>query len=777
MAPHLNSLTALHTQASPTFTSVGVLETSTLKPLQLKYHKHRIFFLAALEHPPRSSETSIFLSFCGLSIKMSSPQLQWELNRSLDSTLSVARGVIQASTSDNVQTLALLACERFGATLAICPETCRKVEDQIIRLQTPTSAVVSFLSTVIGYSKDDCASQLARSLAGVQFIALATALLTTGSSYHGGEALAHMLRTSAADKTLLPPARHLKDLLASIEHKCVPLKFPDMVSGWSKILLDSATTTPEDRTFWKADYYVPNAKGIGGLVDAFRQLSRVGNATSITLKTSGCTAWVAAFTQWCLGVPPSTYLDNGRAILVQPKSNVTIIAIKDTKDCSSLEITVHRSMGNPSDLITADLSGKAWSGLLSIEAYGQLLLCQCDFDFWIAHRAITQSLPYAMKQIVTMLRLSVFESPAILRDLQHKRKLNVYDEVPDEATKFAAYPFPKDVMISTILSRMLGLSESPVLNKLPSLKEGLMVTDLPLVSLHLEDLRRSCLCRICSSTGRIFEVCKIAVFMGRLSEFAAKVLLLSLFESPEALLVYNGNHHTSKFTSAIRQILTTGKTNNVSLTDILEAALSVVGHDVADDLARYLWVLSCYKGQAVYPKLFETRCIQDPGYLTLSWAPGLLRYDGEVYSKAIGDRGAGQILSSQRPNDIATEAVSLPINLVPDQHLVWRVIREDGFLRINVGIEANGAWMSMIHSPLTMLKNLPSALVTLPCSHSVNEPLKTPDKWCQYTEPSQPLGSPEQAKDPNFISVVAADGNDGLRMYALGFYDSPFYLS
>ena len=272
----------------------------------------------------------------------------------------------------------------------------------------------------------------------------------------------------------------------------------------------------------------------------------------------------------------------------------------------------------------------------------------------------------------------------------------------------------------------------------------------------------------------MFEACKIAVFMGRLSEFAADVLLLSLFESPEALLVYNGNHRTSNFTYAIRQILTTGKPHNVLLTNVLEAALSVVGHDVADDLARDVWVLSCYKGQAIYPKLFETRRPQDPGYLTLSWAPGLLRYDGEVYSKAIGDRGAGQILSSQRPNDIAIEAVSLPINLVPDQRLVWRVIREDGFLRINVGIEADGTWISMIHSPLILLINLSSALVTFPCPHSADEPLKTPDKWCQYTEPSQPLGPSEQAKDPNLVSVVAADGNDGLRMYTLGFYDSPF---
>jgi hypothetical protein len=700
---------------------------------------------------------------------MTSPQLQWELSRSLDSSLSVARGVIQASTSDNVQTLALLACERFGATLAICPETCRKVEAQIIRLQTPTSAVVSFLSAVVGYSKDDCASQLARSLAGVQFIALATVLLTIGSPYHAGEALAHMLRISAADKTLLPPARHLKDLLASIEHKCVPLKFPDMVSGWSKILLDSAQTTPEDRTFWKADYFVPNSEGIAGLVDAFRQLSRVGNATSITLKTAGCTAWVAAFTQWCLGVPPSTYQDNGRAILVQPKSDVTIIAIKDTKGCSSLEITIHRSMGNPSDLITADLSGKAWSGLISIEAYGQLLLRQFDFDFGTAHRAVTQSLPYAMKQIVTMLRLSELKG-GIDRSVEPGK----WHHMPEEAARLAAYPFPHDVAMSNILFRMLGISDAPVSNKLPPLVEGLMVTDLPLIRLYLEGVRRSCICETCYSTGLMFKACKIVEFMVMLSDFAAVVLLLSLFESPEALLVYNVKRPTSNLSYEIRQILTTGKPSVVPLKYVLQAALSVVGHDVADDLTQDVWVLSCYKGQAVYPKLFETYLIQDSGYLTLSWAPGLMRYDGEVYSKAIGDRGAGQTLDYRRPNDMATKAVTHFINLVPDQRLVWRVTREDGFLRINVGIEVDGTWISMIHSPMTMLINLSFALVTRSCPHSADEPLKTPEKWCQYAEPSQPFESSVHVKDPTFVNVVAAEGNDGLRMYALGICNNTF---
>jgi hypothetical protein len=45
--------------------------------------------------------------------------LQWSLQETTSSALSVARGVMRAATSDNIQALALLACERFGATLAL----------------------------------------------------------------------------------------------------------------------------------------------------------------------------------------------------------------------------------------------------------------------------------------------------------------------------------------------------------------------------------------------------------------------------------------------------------------------------------------------------------------------------------------------------------------------------------------------------------------------------------------------------------------------------------
>ncbi|MCJ1471919.1 hypothetical protein MMC13_000560 [Lambiella insularis] len=184
---------------------------------------------------------------------MTAPQLQWELAQTSDSALS---------------------------TLAICPETCRKVETQVIKIQTPVTSVITFLNAMVGYSAGDCATQLARRLAGIQFIGLAAALIPSYSLFDGATALAGMLRSSARDKTLLPPTRHLKDLLTSLEPRCVQMGFADLVLGWSQIISQQPELSSERRILG-AGNYIPDLAGLKNLVDALRQLSRIGNALSL----------------------------------------------------------------------------------------------------------------------------------------------------------------------------------------------------------------------------------------------------------------------------------------------------------------------------------------------------------------------------------------------------------------------------------------------------------------------------------------------------------------
>lgn len=67
------------------------------------------------------------------------------------------------------------------------------------------------MSAQIGYSANDCATQLSRSLAGAKFLGLAATLVSSVSIFEGADAVSVMLMAAASDKTLLPTVRQLKE--------------------------------------------------------------------------------------------------------------------------------------------------------------------------------------------------------------------------------------------------------------------------------------------------------------------------------------------------------------------------------------------------------------------------------------------------------------------------------------------------------------------------------------------------------------------------------------
>ena len=528
---------------------------------------------------------------------MTIPQLQWELARTSDSTLSVAQGVIRASTSDNVQTLTLLACERFGATLAICPETCRKVETQVIKIQTPVTSVISFLNATVGYSAGDCASQLARSLAGIQFIALAAVLIPSYSRFDGATALAGMLHSSARDKTLLPPARHLKDILTSLEHRCVQMGFADLVLGWSQIICQQPVASSQ-RQKWRAGEYIPDLDGLKNLVDALRQLSRIGNALSLRIRATVCTPWVAAFIQWSIGISPSVYLDNGRSVIEQPSSRITLIACIDTRGYPALEIIIQESLNSPTELISESDYKQCGARMVAIERYGQWLLQDLELDSGLARRATIQALPYCLKHVVRFLWVSKVEEYDLsenkikpLRGNQRPHPRFVEDK---EILEMVPCPFPKDSVISAMLSRIIDSSE---VAELPSLKDGLQITDLSLVELYIDHFRESCTCSHCKYSGDSsnFENDWGNYFLRTLSFIVADVLALSLFDFPETLLVpLSGCRiHIAGLYNAVFLVLEHIRNEPVicPTKEILQHALCLVGHDVETDVHLRQWVI------------------------------------------------------------------------------------------------------------------------------------------------------------------------------------------
>ena len=111
--------------------------------------------------------------------------LTWSLNETASGLIAIGTGYLQAANEDDVQPLAILAAERFGATLAMAQESCRKTEREAFR--NHRTMIVKFLKAAIGYSSSDTAARLAKTSSGVRFLALASTLICLSIMQHGGE--------------------------------------------------------------------------------------------------------------------------------------------------------------------------------------------------------------------------------------------------------------------------------------------------------------------------------------------------------------------------------------------------------------------------------------------------------------------------------------------------------------------------------------------------------------------------------------------------------------
>ncbi|UKZ78447.1 hypothetical protein TrVFT333_006187 [Trichoderma virens FT-333] len=322
-------------------------------------------------------------------------QLQWGLEQMGFSGLRAARDLIHAASTDNIQAKAIQACEGFGATLAICPETRRKIELTVV--PTPPSIPVSFFNSFIGYSPGDCISQLSKSLAGLQFLGLAAALITTIPMSQAGDLVSAMLANSASDKTLVPSRRQTIDLLKSIEGRCYHAGFAEDCMGWELLLRKTIGQAPSRNLGPNSTSALPAIDGVESLVDAFRQLHRVGEThiTRLTIQTSSAAPWTIAFVKWCLGRPPSVVLEDGTCILSQEESLVEVLVSQD--DPSIFQVHLHSSIPSLSTLIETKVSHET-VGMVRVSCFGKLLLRGLrGGDF--ATKVLAQLVPLCIRQI------------------------------------------------------------------------------------------------------------------------------------------------------------------------------------------------------------------------------------------------------------------------------------------------------------------------------------------------------------------------------------------
>lgn len=661
-------------------------------------------------------------------------QLQWDLGQSSTSVLSVARGIFQAATTDNVQPLALMACEKFGNTLAICSETCTKVERTVA--VTPKPAVVRFLQATVGYSMDDCAIYLSKSLAGLQFLSLAAALVTSMNLSHASISLDQMLRDSATDKTLLPTRGQLQTLLGSLDGRCQSAGFADTVIGWQIMLDQLGFSSPplhgQPRILNKnqALGVLPPPDGISKLVDLFRQLRRVGDAsmTGASIHATACAPWVIAFTKWCLGIPPSLLQQDGKIILEQSGSQVTVILDPSSSRYYDFDISIQHTIGSPTELLLAQSSPDAmWSGMISVSSLAKYRMQDYGFTTSESLYAIKEACAYTLGKLI------------------RKSNLPPLKEGKDDGiVSLQTNLFPKEGDILRALTICLG-------------------DDTPLAAFYWKDQDLPN-----TSSHRLKHPATTYDFESRISEIAVIILLVSLFQQPEKMLVHS-NFFSQKLTKAFGKHARDDNPSNLLAGFGLQDVLSLIGHKNNHD-AKLPWVMSCNRGQAVYPAILESNVIGQRGSFSLVWMKGNLQYKGDNYECV---RSAALLPRPERPALTLDKRVEVlgPCNLFPDLQLDWKVTPSDKDLHITLGIRKGHS--TMYHSgvdPNAFLDSLADAVFAEVCPHPRSTKLARPDQNCVFAEPGFSDLHLERSNVKNNVAdvyIFPVDGSQSMRFLTL----------
>ncbi|KAH6949240.1 hypothetical protein DER45DRAFT_580899 [Fusarium avenaceum] len=697
-----------------------------------------------------------------------SVQPAWNLDTTSTSTIQVARGLLHAATTDNVQPLCIMACEQFGNTLAVSPQTLRKIEHSV--LPTPQSAVIAFIKGSVGYSKSDCVSYLGKSQAGVQFLALASALATWPDKFSTAECLHAMLIGTASDKALMPTVRQVKSLLTSIEPRCHRSGFTDEVIGWHLLL---ARHPALSNYAFMNEPCIPHGEGMANMVDALRQLNRIGAAdiTRVIIRPGVSAPWTAAFVNWSLGYPPTITVGKTSVLVLEsPNSRVTVNISDVDQDDEDFSITTYSSIRGPSELVTPGCDTSA-IGMISLENYGQLLLDECDVDPDTREKAFQAALPYALCKIIKLVCYDAFSG---FWNTTPQDKPSQWQEHPHGGQGFVkSRSSNSELVIRQFVSPFRGFGAIHTIYRL-MFKEDLYLNSIEVETdiSSLPDVASTvgnCNCQKCDKNKVNDHRCKWDSFWFSLAGIVRDVLALSLYDCPDQLQVSSQAASGFIFKDQdFDKILVTIRRKQLirlSAVSFLDRALEITGHDT-HQLAKSHWAMSSVMGQATWLTLYESHSYCRGGYLSLSWHPGLLHHDGEFFNLAVFRSNSSGLGISGRSLKVPNTHIRTPCNLFSNLELDWHVSKGEDRLCVDLGVRDGPKRYFLRHSSvIDVMSAFHKAVIVRYCGHPSTTELLSSQPGLDTTGPMEP------ERSHSGVNVVPVDGNDVLRflaLYALG---------
>jgi hypothetical protein len=707
----------------------------------------------------------------------------WVLNQTANDVVGVSRGMLAAATTDNVQMLALLACESFGATLAMSPETCTKVE--LLCSQIHKSAVLNFIKAQIGYRHGDCGWQLAHTEAGIRFLGLAACLTTIGH-WTAAQSLHDMILETATDKTLIPSALQVKQLIQVLDYRLAKSGFTESILGWSLWISNCPTFANRDAPRISDWDKAPSRKAVGELVRGVRSLGRIGEQGEkdkllITTPTNQA-AWIVAFLKWCLGAPPSIGLQDGTALLTEPTSQV-LVTLDETQD-NVISISQVKETGEITDLVRPFTGLDTYKGMVSTRVFMQKLLHDLfGSEQSLPYRACLQALPYACSQVTSRLRRQRYGYLTT-----QDERIPIKDEVQDCVTEGSVVAtwgqiFPENEKIASALTSSLGL-ELPA--GLTELLEGSLVEDLPLVALAKGAVCRSCTCPKCRNETEVSRTrrrrCEFRLFLQDVSVCVAIILAISLLESrdPDGVLFrFSGplRERSDPFVESIAGIILGDRgpgPTTIGQREVIRWVVQLVGHGgqlVRERVDSERWIMSSEHGQTVYPQLLETKIVKNHGILSLLCVPGILLWDNEPY--VLVSSSPLYSYSSQSDSPSSDEEVGgsdvtpndemrQPTDSFPAHRLNWQVTIGESELTLSL---VSPDFSSLPgRNPAIVLATASQSLF-VECDHDpmAELPPSTNHLYC-YTTPANPQPSRERS---DVIGIVPCNQNERMRFMAL----------
>ena len=201
--------------------------------------------------------------------KTNAVQLQWNLDRTAHKGLNVALDFVRIATQDNVQPIALMACERFGNTLPICRATRSLVETKTRPAQEPI--LLRFARIAVRKGGGETLERFSGSVAGLNFIVLVAALVPIMPLEEAADAIQRMLDKSAYDKILVPPAYQVQTILELLDPSLSQIGYIDKCYEWDHWLRSNVTS------YHDTTHRYPSFNGMGQIVAALRHLERLGD--------------------------------------------------------------------------------------------------------------------------------------------------------------------------------------------------------------------------------------------------------------------------------------------------------------------------------------------------------------------------------------------------------------------------------------------------------------------------------------------------------------------